>query len=1133
MKINGHLEFHLPSGTGTDGQIKNAIIERIAGGVGGGTLPTTGDVAGRIVYNSDDNLYYYHNGSSWVPFSTGGDATALQTEVNNIETTLGSMIGTDGTANTGIMNKLTNVTDASTISEVLVQLDAAIEGKDHLAELDDVTFTGPASGDVLTFNGAAWVDQSLSEAGIQAADAGLDALAAYNTNGILVQTAEDTFVGRSIVASTVAGDQGISLVNGDGVSGNPTVGLDILGLTAEAGTPSDTDVLAMYDGTNNVKVSVADLKSAMVGANALGDLSDVTDAASGFLVTDDKYFFNATGVSAYEVTAATLGALNNVASGVDSATTEDILAFDGTQWTAITVATMLNDGSIGDLGDVTITAPADGNIMVYSAGSPAGWENVAPGASSGVQPYDAGLANLASGGTGMVSMDGDTVHFRTISGTAGNVTVTNGAGTGGNPTIDLATVGDSNTGTFQKVTVDAYGRVTGTVDVAAADIETLVDGTYVNVAGDTMTGNLVMSGGTDITLPDVPVNPTDAVNKSYVDGLVTSGTVWVDPIDSPDLVGITATEPGSPITSGMYIAYNDGAGTGFPQTWSGSVTVNEYDMIHYSFGAWYVIGNINDGAVYRIGVGIHTASVDGSLSGTGLVQEDLAEYIAGIGGDPTAAASWDFPHGRAGGVTFNLVSASNASGNFVVSGDVSASFKVGNQFAVTGTVGGTNDGTYTISGVSVSGNTTVSVEETVPADQGSETGTAEPEIRDGTTALDDNEDDQHFGTTVLYKADDNNWLLIGGVGQIGAGVGLAYSGTTLNVNLGAGIVELPTDEVGLDIVSGKAIQLTSTATGGQLDLVLDGSSLSQSASGLKIASGGITADMLNSSLAGDGLSINSAGSPLTWTLDVNVDDASIEISGDTLQVKDAGITNAKLENSTISTAAETGTGSVALGGTLTLAAGEGINTVDNGTGTITISGEDASDTNKGIASFNSTDFTVAAGAVSIATGGVSNTQLANSSITFAGDSGSSATALGGTRTIAGGTGVTTTEAGGTITIDVDTLTLADVTDVTAGATESGQVMVAGTPSGSPAAADYTPRHISYVHTQSTSSTSWTVSHSLGQKFVNVTVYDSSDNVIIPQSIVATDTNTTTITFNTAITGTVVVMGVAGSATGSA
>ena len=68
-------------------------------------------------------------------------------------------------------------------------------------------------------------------------------------------------------------------------------------------------------------------------------------------------------------------------------------------------------------------------------------------------------------------------------------------------------------------------------------------------------------------------------------------------------------------------------------------------------------------------------------------------------------------------------------------------------------------------------------------------------------------------------------------------------------------------------------------------------------------------------IAGDGLS--KSGN----TLSVNVDDSTIEISSDTLQVKDAGITNAKLANSDVTVTAGDGLkggGAVSLGATVTL-----------------------------------------------------------------------------------------------------------------------------------------------------------------------------------------------------------------------
>ena len=62
----------------------------------------------------------------------------------------------------------------------------------------------------------------------------------------------------------------------------------------------------------------------------------------------------------------------------------------------------------------------------------------------------------------------------------------------------------------------------------------------------------------------------------------------------------------------------------------------------------------------------------------------------------------------------------------------------------------------------------------------------------------------------------------------------------------------------------------------------------------------------------------------------------------------------------------------------------------------------------------------------------------------------------------------------------------------------------------------------YLHTQSNASNSWAITHSLDFKYVNIDVYDSNDQILLPQTITAQDANTTVVTFATPTSGNAII-----------
>jgi hypothetical protein len=167
------------------------------------------------------------------------------------------------------------------------------------------------------------------EAGVdyQAFDATLAALAAYNTNGILVQTAADTFAGRTLTGTS----NQITVTNGDGVSGNPTLSLPADVLIPTVLTVPNTglhilDTNASHDliiaaGSNltadhtlTLTTGDADRTITLSGNPTLGDWFDqsVKAAASPTFVavTVDDEAYDATGWNG-DLTAPTKNAVRD------------------------------------------------------------------------------------------------------------------------------------------------------------------------------------------------------------------------------------------------------------------------------------------------------------------------------------------------------------------------------------------------------------------------------------------------------------------------------------------------------------------------------------------------------------------------------------------------------------------------------------------------------------------------------------------------------------------------------------------------------------------------------------------------------------------------------------------------------
>lgn len=210
------------------------------------------------------------------------------------------------------------------------------------------------------------------------------------TGGFAARTGADAWIQRSMASGV-----GVTVVNGDGIAGNPTFDLDINDLTAETALAAG-DLLPFLD------VSVGTTPAAqrkVTLANLIAAIPAVTSVAGGVGLTGTPDPITTTGTLDIDINSLTTEA--NIAAA-------DLLAFV--------------DVSVG-------TGPSATRKIAYT-------DLVAPVLAQ-TQPLDAGLTALASLGAGVaVSNGSDTWVARSMASGVG-VTVTNGSGVAGDPTFDL------------------------------------------------------------------------------------------------------------------------------------------------------------------------------------------------------------------------------------------------------------------------------------------------------------------------------------------------------------------------------------------------------------------------------------------------------------------------------------------------------------------------------------------------------------------------------------------------------------------------------------------------------------------------------------------------------------------------